>query len=163
MASVPGATMTVGPATGTPFTELVPLASNTYLRNDGGRFLIETSGVWALAGAGSAQIDGWALDCFQVIHNGNQGKTPYPTTATYSDSDYWATITRDITTPDKGCWIPSADTLVAGNINLKCELIVSGSTTSAVQKVKPSVVTTPTVKIIAVDLINNYAKVIAIL
>jgi hypothetical protein len=163
MAAVPGATMTTGPKTGTYFSELFPLATDEYLRNNSGRYLYEAgSGDYSLCPASVARIDCWAFDCFQVIHDGNQGKTPYPQSTTFAAEAYYVTGTRDIFEAANACWIPSADTLVATDVGTQCELIIASSGVNRIQQVKPSVVTTPVVKIVGVDLINNYALVHAI-
>ncbi len=161
MASVPQGSRTTG-INGAPRQDIVPLAANTYIRNDSGRFLTEASGNYALTVASDTQIDAWGEDCFQILMDGNQGATPYPTRATYADAAYMTTVSLD-----KGIrfaqWLPvyTGETLIAGNVNLLCDLAVSGSTTAAVQYVRPSVTTNKHVKIVAVDLINNYALVYA--
>lgn len=155
--------MTAGPQVGSTFSETVPLAADEYLRADSGRFLYESgSGNYTLCGASSPRADLWAFTCFQVIHNGDQGETPYPQQSTFTAGSFFVEGTRECDEPRYACWIPSDDTLVATDVGTQCELIIIGSTISRVQKVKPSVVTTPIVKIIAVDLANNIALVHAI-
>lgn len=166
MAAVPGATMTTGPISGSTFAATGPLAANEYMRNDGGRyFTFDSSGNIALSTASSTQIDGWVFTCFQTIRNGNQGKTPYPSTASFSAGDYYVEYTPDVKIPANACWLPvyTGETIAASNIGDKCDLAVIGSTTSQTQYVRPSVTTNKVVEILAVDIVNNYALVYAIL
>lgn len=162
--AVPGATMTVGRKVST--TDFVLLDVDEYLRNNSGRFLVEAAGVWQLATSAATQLDGWSHDAFQIsTAGGNTGKTPYPQATTFATGTVYTTITRDIHQDDTIFYIPvfSSETIVLGNVGLKCDLALDGSGSSRCQTVRPSVTTNKVVQIVDVDTINNYAYVKAIL
>lgn len=142
----------------------IALAASTVLRNDGGRYLtIDGNGNYALSGASSTKLDGWANTCYQPDHNGSSSSTnATPFTASATDGASVVDGTRNIHTEDDAVWMPSADTLVASNEGLQCDLIVTGSGSTSKQQVKPSVTTNKVVQILDVDLVNNIALVYAI-
>lgn len=136
-----------------------PLASSTVLRNDGGRFLTEASGNYGLTGAANTQIDGWTDVCYSVAHDGTQGTTPFTSSATAGATH--VPITRDLHQARYAFWIPaiSTVTLVAGDINLICDLAVESSGSTTKQGVDTGTTTRGHVKIIGLDLVNNLALV----
>jgi hypothetical protein len=164
MAAVPGATMTVGPISGSVYSKTGFLAANEYMRNDSGRYCTyDSSGNLALSTASSTQLDVWVYTCFQIIRDGNQGKTPYPTTASTSAGAYMVEATADIHTPANAIWMPvyTGETIALSNIGDLCDVAVIGSTTAQTQYVRPSVTTNKVLEILDVDLVNNYALVYA--
>jgi hypothetical protein len=71
--------------------------------------------------------------------------------------------TKQIHTETDAYWIPSDDTLTAAYIGLKCDLIIIGSTTTTLQKLKPTVTSNKIVEVLDVDIANQLALVYAIL
>lgn len=147
----------------TEYRDLMPLAANQYLRNDGGRFMyVDTNGNYALAGAAQTQLDAWVDECYASDHTGATAQisvTPFQGSA--SDGVTVVSGTRDIHTEVDAYWIPSADTLLLSYIGLRCDLVVTGSTTTTKQLLKPTVTTNKIVRILNVDLGNNLALVYA--
>lgn len=150
-------TMTVG-SHGAEEQAMFPLASSTVLNAASGRFLTASSGNYALSTGSSTQIDGWTDRCFSVTHDGTQGTTPFTSSATAGASVVPGTF--EIHEEKFAKWIPAKTgiTLATTDVGKLCDLDV----TSNIQGVDPSTTTRTHVKIIEVDLVNNYAKVYAV-
>lgn len=137
------------------YLDLLPMASSTVLANGSGRFLTAASGNYALTTGSNTQIDAWTDVCYQTTHNGDQGESPFTSSATAGGTVLVGT--RQIHTDGTYFWLPakSGITFTTSNIGLKCDLDV----TANFQGVDTGTTTRTHVQIISVDLANNLALV----
>ncbi len=147
-----------------PYMTLVNLASSQVFSAYGGRYCKrDTSGNAVLAGAGDTALTWWVDTRWTPDHNGttaSSNTTPYTGSASAGVSVVDAT--DQIHDVQDAYYIPSADTLDITMVGLICDLIIAGSGATTVQKLKPTVTTDLVVKILAVDVPNQIAKVYAV-
>jgi hypothetical protein len=136
-----------------------------YLSAYGGRYCsTDSSGNAVLAGASTTALTTWVDTCYALDHNGSTAScstTPFIGSAVAGTSV--VSGTKQIHTETDAYWIPSDDTLTAAYIGLKCDLIIIGSTTTTLQKLKPTVTSNKIVEVLDVDIANQLALVYAIL
>ena len=121
------------------YPDLVPLTTNTYLRPLSGRFLTLSSSTYRLSVAGDTQISGYTG---AVNDNNSTGTGSVAGDAVELIDDLKAIFE----VPVYGATLTAANLLTY--IGTSKDLIVSGSTTTTVQKVNLSAASTQVVKIV---------------
>lgn len=145
------------------YAEDFPLEASTVLRSNGGRYVTAASGNYGLTEAADTRIDGWVESpVFRVVHDGNQGTTPFTSSST-AGLDV-AKGTTDIHQDRFAFWMPAAtgDTLSDSLKGTLCDLALEGSAGTTTQVVATTVTTNKVVKILGVDAPNGIVLVTAV-